>query len=46
MESPFAPHVMVTVHPSSILRARDHESRELALQAFINDLANVVQFAA
>lgn len=46
LESPFAPHVMVTVHPSSILRSRDHESRELALQAFIKDLANVVRFAA
>lgn len=46
LNSPLAPHVMVTVHPSSILRARDHESRELALQAFIKDLKKVVPYAA
>jgi len=37
--SPFAPRVMATVHPSSILRAQDDESRREQKQAFIRDLA-------
>jgi DNA polymerase len=37
--SPLAPRVMATVHPSSILRARDDESRREQKQAFIRDLA-------
>jgi len=36
---PLAPRVMATVHPSSILRARDDESRREQKQAFIRDLA-------
>jgi uracil-DNA glycosylase family protein len=36
--SPLAPRVMATVHPSSILRARDDESRREQKQAFIRDL--------
>jgi DNA polymerase len=36
--SPLAPCVMATVHPSSILRARDDESRRQQKQAFIRDL--------
>jgi uracil-DNA glycosylase len=36
--SPLAPYVMATVHPSSILRARDEESRHAQKQAFISDL--------
>jgi DNA polymerase len=36
--SPLAPHVMATVHPSSILRARDDESRREQKQAFVADL--------
>ena len=32
------PLMMATVHPSSILRAPDDESRELEMAAFIRDL--------
>ena len=39
VSSPLAPRVMPTVHPSSILRARDDESRREQKQAFIRDLA-------
>jgi uracil-DNA glycosylase family protein len=38
LESELAPVVMVTVHPSSILRARDDESRQAAYQGFVADL--------
>ena len=37
--SPLAPRVMATVHPSSILRAQDDNSRREQKQAFIRDLA-------
>jgi DNA polymerase len=37
-ESALAPFVTVTVHPSSILRAPDSDSRRLALRQFIEDL--------
>lgn len=37
--SPLAPRVMATVHPSSILRAQDDDSRHEQKQAFIRDLA-------
>lgn len=36
--SPLAPYVMATVHPSSILRAQDDESRREQKEAFIADL--------
>jgi uracil-DNA glycosylase family protein len=36
--SPLAPYVMATVHPSSILRAQDEESRRAQKEAFIADL--------
>lgn len=38
VDSDLAPCVMATVHPSSILRARDDESRRLEMKAFIQDL--------
>ena len=34
-----APRVVLTVHPSSLLRARDEESREAGYRAFVKDLA-------
>jgi uracil-DNA glycosylase len=37
--SPLAPRVMATVHPSSILRVQDDESRREQKQVFIQDLA-------
>lgn len=36
--SPLAPHVVATVHPSSILRAPDDETREAEMRAFVDDL--------
>ena len=36
--SPFAARVVPTVHPSSILRARDDETRTRELRAFVSDL--------
>src|SRR3954467_4547777 len=44
LESELAPVVMVTVHPSSILRARDDESRQAAYQGFVADLKAVARF--
>ena len=41
VESPLAPLVTATVHPSSILRAEDAEAREAALDAFVADLEKV-----
>jgi uracil-DNA glycosylase family protein len=41
VNSPLAPHVMATVHPSSILRAIDDESRHQQMQAFIEDLKKI-----
>jgi DNA polymerase len=34
----FAPRVLATVHPSSILRAEDEESRDAAFEQFVADL--------
>ncbi len=42
--SPLAPRVFATVHPSSILRARD-ESREREYDAFVRDLRAVADAA-
>ena len=36
--SPFAARVVPTVHPSSILRARDDDTRQRELRAFVEDL--------
>jgi uracil-DNA glycosylase len=41
IDSPLAPFVMATVHPSSILRAQDEESRHAEMEAFVNDLKKV-----
>jgi uracil-DNA glycosylase len=38
LPSPFGIPVLATVHPSSILRATDDESREAAMASFIADL--------
>lgn len=37
-QSPLAPYVMATVHPSSILRAQDEGSRREQKEAFVADL--------
>jgi uracil-DNA glycosylase len=38
LESDLGSHVMVTVHPSSILRIEDSDMRQVAMQHFIDDL--------
>ncbi len=41
VESPLAPFVMATVHPSSLLRAPDDETRRREMQRLIADLKRV-----
>jgi uracil-DNA glycosylase len=43
IESNLAPYVIATVHPSSILRAQDDESRHSQMHAFIDDLRQVAR---
>lgn len=43
IESPLAKYVMATVHPSSILRAPDEESRHAEMARFIDDLKKVAK---
>jgi uracil-DNA glycosylase len=43
IESTLAPYVMATVHPSSILRAPDDETRHAEKRQFIDDLKKVAQ---
>jgi DNA polymerase len=43
VQSPLAPRVTATVHPSSILRAGEEEDRRLAMQDFVADLRVVAQ---
>lgn len=44
--SPLAPKVIATVHPSSILRAPDEESRRLETHRFVDDLKKVARVLA
>jgi uracil-DNA glycosylase len=41
LDSPLADCAIVTVHPSSILRARDDDERHAAFSAFVEDLEEV-----
>jgi DNA polymerase len=43
IESTLAPYIMATVHPSSILRAPDDETRRLEKRKFIDDLKKVAR---
>ena len=43
IESTLAPYILATVHPSSILRAPDDESRRADKRRFIDDLKKVAQ---
>jgi len=43
VESPLAPFVTATVHPSSILRARDSETRHAEMAQFVADLRSVAK---
>jgi uracil-DNA glycosylase family protein len=44
LDASFAPKAMATVHPSSILRAPDEESRRLETMRFIADLKNAADY--
>jgi uracil-DNA glycosylase len=46
IESDLAPHVLATVHPSSILRQRTDEERAAAMADFVADLKVVAKFVA
>jgi DNA polymerase len=41
IESTIAPRVMATVHPSSILRAPDDETRHKEMRRFVQDLSKI-----
>jgi len=41
IESDLAEHVTATIHPSSILRQRDDESRHAEMESFVRDLRKV-----
>jgi DNA polymerase len=41
VESDLAEHVTATIHPSSILRQRDDESRHAEMESFVRDLKKV-----
>jgi uracil-DNA glycosylase len=43
IESSLAPYVMATVHPSSILRAPDEETRRLEYRRFVEDLQKLAR---
>jgi uracil-DNA glycosylase family protein len=45
LETPLAPIGAVTIHPSAILRLRDHDEREDARAAMVADLAAVAKAA-
>jgi uracil-DNA glycosylase len=41
--SPLAPYVIATVHPSSILRAPDADTRHQQMNMFIEDLKTIAK---
>ena len=46
VRSSVAPWLVATVHPSSILRAQDDESRQLQLRSLVDDLKGVARLLA
>jgi uracil-DNA glycosylase len=46
VESPLAPNVLATIHPSAILRQRDEESRREEMAALVDDLRVVAKLLA
>jgi DNA polymerase len=46
VSSPLAARVVATVHPSSILRAPDEESRRAEMRALVRDLRGVAKLIA
>jgi uracil-DNA glycosylase len=45
LKSPLAPVLMATVHPSSILRAPDDETRHAEMRQFVEDLKRIAKYA-
>jgi uracil-DNA glycosylase family 4 len=43
VESPLAPVVMATVHPSSVLRSQTDDERRVAMEAFVADLRTLAK---
>jgi uracil-DNA glycosylase len=43
VRSPLAPHVMATVHPSSLLRIEDDKERKAAIRTFVTELRKVAK---
>src|SRR6185436_9879753 len=43
LPNPIAPHVVATIHPSSVLRAPDSEGRRQAFELLVGDLTLVAQ---
>jgi uracil-DNA glycosylase len=43
VDSPLAPHVMATIHPSAILRAPDEKTRHEQNESFIADLKKIAK---
>ncbi len=43
IESPHAPRVFATLHPSALLRLRDEEEKEQAFRHFVRDLSLIKQ---
>jgi uracil-DNA glycosylase family protein len=41
VRSPVAPHVMATVHPSSLLRIEDDDERKAAIRTFVAELRKI-----
>jgi DNA polymerase len=39
VESPFAPYVFATLHPSALLRLQEDEEREAAFEQLVKDLS-------
>src|SRR5438552_11040028 len=46
LDSPLAPMVLATVHPSSILRAADDETRGVEMKRFVEDLRAAAEAVA
>jgi hypothetical protein len=44
IESPLAPKVMATVHPSSLLRIVDDDERHREMKRFVEDIKKVAKF--
>jgi DNA polymerase len=46
VDSPLAPHVMATLHPSAVLRAPDDETRRRQKEELVSDLKKVAKLIA